>query len=73
MWQIMWMLSLLPDWFWHIVTIFGFVAVPAAWFLKRIPFISQYNVILKVAGIIALLLGLYMEGGIANNAIWQRR
>lgn len=73
MWQIMWMLALLPDWFWHVLTLSGVVAVAAAWVLKRIPFVSQYNLILKVAGTIAVLAGIWMEGGIANEAKWQAK
>lgn len=73
MWQIMWMLGLLPDWFWHILTVAGVVAVVAAWFLKRIPFVSQYNLPIKVAGIVAVLFGIWMEGGIANEAKWQAK
>lgn len=73
MWQIMWMLSLLPDWFWHVLTIGGLAAVFAAWVLKRIPFVSQYNVVLKIGGIAALLVGIWFEGGIANEAKWQAK
>ena len=73
MWQFMWMLSLLPDMFWHILTIGGIVAIAAAMVLKRIPFISQYNYPIKLGGIIALLFGLWMEGGIANEAKWQAK
>lgn len=73
MWQFMWMLSLLPDMFWHILTIGGVVAIAAAMVLKRIPFISQYNYPIKLGGIIALLFGLWMEGGIANEAKWQAK
>jgi hypothetical protein len=73
MWQVTWMLGLLPVWFWHIITLGGAIALVAAWFLKRIPFISQYNFLLKVVGMIALLLGLWMEGGFANEAKWQAK
>ncbi len=73
MWQITWMLSLLPDWFWHVVTITGAIALIAAWFLKRIPFISQYNIPLKIIGFVVLLLGIWMEGGVANEAKWQAK
>jgi hypothetical protein len=73
MWQIMWMLALLPDWFWHVLTLSGVIAVAAAWFLKRIPFVSQYNLPLKIAGIAVILLGIWMEGGLANEAKWQAK
>lgn len=73
MWQIMWMLALLPDWFWHVITLGGAAAVFAAWVLKRIPFVGQYNVLLKVLGTTSVLLGLWMEGGLANEAKWQAK
>ena len=67
------MLGLLPDWFWHILTLGGVAAVFSAWVLKRIPFVSQYNLPLKIGGTIAVLFGLWMEGGIANEAKWQAK
>jgi len=73
MWQIMWMLALLPDWVWHILTLGGVVAVFAAWVLKRIPFVSQYNLLLKIAGTFAVVIGIWFEGGIANEAKWQAK
>jgi hypothetical protein len=73
MWQVTWMLGLLPDWIWHVLTLAGAVAVLAAWILKRIPFVSQYNLPIKIVGIVALLFGVWMEGGIANEAKWQAK
>ena len=67
------MLSLLPDVFWHVLTTGGVVAVFAAFVLKRIPFVSQYNVPLKIGGMIAVCFGLWMEGGLANEAKWQAK
>ena len=69
----MWLLSLLPGWFWHVLTVAGVVAVVAAWFLKRIPFVSQYNLPLKIVGTAVVLLGIWMEGGLANEAKWQAK
>ncbi len=69
----MWMLSLLPAWFWHLLILIGVVAVVAAWFLKRIPFVSQYNLPLKIAGTAVVLLSIWMEGGLANEAKWQAK
>lgn len=73
MWQIMWMLSLLPDFFWHLLTLCGVAAVFAAFVLGKIPFVSTYKIPLKYGGIAALLFGIWMEGGIANEAKWQAR
>ena len=73
MWQIMWILSLLPDWFWHVVTLGGVVALLTGALLGRIPFVKQYNLPIKLAGVVALSLGLWMEGGVANEAKWQAK
>lgn len=73
MWQIMWVLSLLPDWFYHLITIAGVIGVIAAWVLKFIPFISTYRLPIQVGSIIAVLFGVWMEGGIVNEAKWQSR
>jgi hypothetical protein len=73
MWQIMWILSLLPDWFWHVVTLGGLAALLVGTLLGRIPFVKQYNLPIKLAGLVALLLGIWMEGGVANEAKWQAK
>jgi len=73
MWQITWILGLLPEWLWHVITISGAVALVVAGLLSRIPFVNQYNLLIKSAGIVALLLGVWMEGGFANEAKWQSK
>ena len=73
MWQITWILGLLPEWFWHLITIGGAVALVVAVALSRIPFVSQYNLLIKLVGITALLLGVWMEGSFANEAKWQAK
>jgi len=73
MWQMMWMLSLLPDWFWPTLIVVGAIAVTSAWFLKQVPFVSQYNLPIKILGIVVLLLGVWMQGGAANEAKWQAK
>jgi hypothetical protein len=69
----MWLLSLLPDWVYHLITIAGVIGVIAAWVLKFIPFISTYRLPIQVGSIIAVLFGVWMEGGIVNEAKWQAR
>ncbi len=67
------MLSLLPDWFWTLVLITGVLAVIAAWVLKFIPFVSTYRLPIQVGGVLALLIGVYFQGVIANEAKWEAR
>lgn len=73
MWQITWMLSLLPDWFWSLVLIAGVLAILAAWVLKFVPFVSTYRLPIQVGGVLALLVGVYFQGVIANEEKWQAR
>ena len=73
MWQLTWMLSLLPDWFWSLVLIAGVIGLIASWILKKIPFISNNALPIKVISIILLLVGVYFQGVIANEEKWQAR
>lgn len=67
MWQITWMLSLLPDWFW----ILSLVAGVSAYFLSR--FIGLYKLPLKVGGLIVTILSVWMLGAASNEEKWQAR
>ena len=67
------MLSLLPDWFWHIFTLAGVAAVFAAFVMGKVAFVQTYKLPLKYGGIAAVLFGIWMEGGIANEAKWQAK
>ena len=67
MWQITWMLSLLPDWFWFLVLGIGIVAILAAWLMKSLPFVRTYRFPIQILGIVCLLVGVYFQGVIANE------
>ena len=69
MWQIMWMLSLLPDWVYHLIVIFSLLALIVASVFKFIP----YRLPIQVFGALLLLFGIWMEGGIVNEAKWEAR
>lgn len=73
MMTIMWLLSWLPDLFWHLLLVAGVLAVLAAVVLKRFPFVSNYRIPLQYGGIAAVVFSVWMEGGIANEAKWQAR
>ena len=69
----MWMLSFLPDFIFHLITIAGVLGIVASFFFGFIPFVSQYKLPIQVGSIIALVIGIYFEGGIANEARWQAK
>jgi hypothetical protein len=69
----MWMLSLVPNWFYHLVTLAAVLILLASWVLRFIPFVSTYRLPLQVGGLLLLLFGVWMEGGIVNEAKWQAK
>jgi len=73
----MWILHLLPDstilWFCNILLLTGVVVTIAGFFANRIPLVSQYQLIFKIAGIALLVLGVYFRGGLAVEQEWRER
>jgi hypothetical protein len=61
----MWLLNFLPVYFFHILTIVGFIGVLACLF--PIP----HKTIVQVLSIAIVSFSLYMEGGISNQAEWE--
>jgi len=67
MWQIMWMVSFIPDWFWILLLCSGFVAIIASKFVKL------YGIPLKISGAVAIVISIWFLGGVANEAKWQAK
>jgi len=71
MWQIDWMINLLPTWVFQFITLTGIVLLAGSRFLKSIPFFSQYNLPAYLLGIIITTLGVYYGGVRSGDAAWQ--
>jgi hypothetical protein len=71
--QLIWMIDLIPNFFWTLVLWAGVIALAASYLLGKIPFVAQYRIPLRVGGVIATLIGVYFYGVIANEAKWQAR
>ena len=69
----MWILQFLPDWVFHLILLIGLLGLGASFVLKFIPFVAQYKVPIQVAASILIVLGVYMEGAISNQAWWKAR
>lgn len=69
----MWLLSLLPDWIFYLLLIIGVLAIIAGEFLKTIPFISEHGQIIRVAGIVLTVIGIWFHGNIAANNRWEAK
>jgi len=73
MWQILWMLTFVPDWIYKAILVLGVFAVFAAYFLKIIPVVSAYSKGLKVTGIILIILGVWFNKQLTADAKWKNR
>jgi len=71
--QLIWMINLIPDIFWTLLLWAGVLSVLASYLLGKIPFVSQYKIPLRVGGVVAVLIGVYFYGVIANEAKWQAK
>lgn len=69
----MWLLGLLPGWFWHLLLGVSLITIAATYFLRMIPFMAVNAIQLRFVATILLILTVWMEGGIANEAKWQAR
>jgi hypothetical protein len=67
------MINLIPDIFWTLVLWAGVLSIVASYLLGKIPFVQQYKIPLRVGGVVAVLIGVYFYGVIANEAKWQAR
>jgi len=69
----MWIISFLPDWVFHAITIAGALGTLVGFVLGMIPIIKTYVIPIRVISILLLSFGLFLEGGLADNQIWQAR
>ena len=67
----MWILSFLPETVTHLIFFVGVIGVIAGFVLGFIPFITPYKLPIQIISILVLSFGLYLEGGLADQAIWQ--
>jgi len=67
------LLAALPDWVFHAVLIIGVLGILASVVLKFIPFFSTYKIPVQVGGVLLVLLGMWFEGAMSNQAEWEAR
>ena len=67
MWQLTWILSFLPNWFWILLLIGSIASV----ILSR--FFLVYKLPMKIGGAIGLILSVWMLGAASNEAKWEAR
>lgn len=67
----MWILSILPEAAIHIIFGLGILGTTAGFVLGFIPFIKAYKLAIQVISLLVLVLGVYLEGGLADYKEWE--
>lgn len=69
----MWLLQWLPNWVFHLILLVGLLGLGASFLLKFFPSVAPYKVLIQVVASLMIVLGIYMEGAISNQAWWELR
>jgi len=67
----MWILSVLPDWVFHLMLLAGVLGTVAGFVLGMVPAVKQYVLPIRVISLLVLSLALYLEGGLADYKAWE--
>ena len=63
--SIYWLIALMPKWLILTMIIVGVLALLAASFIGKVPFINQYNLPIKIVAGILIVCGVYLQGAVA--------
>ena len=67
------LLNLFPEWIFFLFLVIGALGVIASFVLTIIPFVKIYKLIIQVVSIILLVVGVWFQGAIANDRIWEAK
>jgi hypothetical protein len=77
MWQLQWMLNLIPDsivvGITYLLFAAGVVLYAASKLVKWIPMIGSYTLLVELAGVVLLTVAAYFVGGHDTRVAWQAR
>lgn len=57
----------------HLMVLIGLIGFIASYFIKNTPFITQYNVPLRIGCAILFVVGVFFEGTLYNEKVWKER
>lgn len=69
----MFLIDFLPVWVFHVAAVVGILGLVAGFLLSNIPFIKTHGQTIQISAIILTVAAVWFEGGLANDARWQRR
>ena len=67
----MFILSILPDFVLHLILLAGILGTVVGFVLGFIPLINKYKLPIQICSLLILSLGVYLEGGLANEQEWR--
>jgi len=69
--QLMWMLMLIPNWFWTLLFFTSIIAILAASILRKVPTIASNAMMIKLVSTVLAMISLWFMGAASNEAKWQ--
>ena len=69
----MWLLQFVSEWAFHLILLVGVLGLGASFLLKYFPGAAPYKIIIQLVAYLMIVLGVYMEGAISNQAWWEQR
>jgi len=69
----MWLMNFLPDWIFHAILLAGVLGLLASFVLKFIPLFNTYKLPIQVGAILLIVVGVWFEGAMSNQAAWEAR
>lgn len=69
----MWIFTVFGDIVVHMIFTAGVILTLAGFVLGFIPFIGKYKIPLQIVGLLTLVFGAYLEGGLADNKLWEAK
>lgn len=69
----MWIIDFLPNFIIHLILLAGILGMLVSFVIANNPFLIAYKTVIQLVSILAIIFGIYFEGGIANEDKWQSR
>jgi hypothetical protein len=69
----MWLLSFLPDAFFHILLGASILVFLASTLFSNVPFLGGYTKLIQIISIVCLVFSVWMEGGIAKDNEYKEK
>lgn len=69
----MFLVSFLPEWIFYAAAFISAAALLVSTLFSALPFIGKYAKVIRIGSFVALLLSIYLVGGVSNEASWQAK